>query len=110
MSELTADGGAPELPVAFADGSGDVVVNFGLLTGREATQAELDRLARSLQEAGAAEHLAISAVRRQEYGPRVEAVAAQVHVSADGEHEAVVELCRAWVLECAEDRRVEPLA
>jgi hypothetical protein len=110
MSELPGDGPGPELPVAFADGSGGVVVNFGLLTGREATQAEIDRLARSLQEAGVVEHLAISAVRRQEYGPRVEAVAVQVHVSADGGNVDVVDLCRAWALECAHDRRVEPLA
>jgi len=110
MSELSGDGRAPELPVAFADGGGGVVVNFGLLTGREATQAEIDRLARSLQEAGVAENLAISAVRRQEYGPRVETVAAQVHVAVDGGDADVVDLCRAWALECAEDRRVEPLA
>jgi hypothetical protein len=30
------------LPIAFAE-DGSVVVNFGILSGREATQAELDR-------------------------------------------------------------------
>ena len=41
-----------ELPIVFAE-DGRVVVNFGILSGREATQAELDRLALELREAGA---------------------------------------------------------
>ena len=41
-----------ELPVAFAADE-SVVINFGILSGREATQAELDRLAHVLRHAGA---------------------------------------------------------
>ena len=41
-----------EFPVAFAE-DGSVVVNFGIVSGREATQAELDRLALAFREAGA---------------------------------------------------------
>jgi hypothetical protein len=41
-----------ELPIVFAE-DGIVVVDFGILSGREATQAELDRLALVLREAGA---------------------------------------------------------
>jgi hypothetical protein len=33
-----------ELPIVFPE-DGSVVVTFGILSGREATQAELDRLA-----------------------------------------------------------------
>lgn len=100
-----------ELPVAFVDEDGSVVVNFGILTGREATQAEIDRLARSLQSAADGEsEMTISSVRRQDYGHGVETVSHQVHVWATG-HEApeIEPICREWAAECAEDRLVEPL-
>ena len=37
-----------ELPIAFAE-DGSVVVNFEILSGREATQAQLDRLALAVE-------------------------------------------------------------
>lgn len=99
-----------EFPVAFAGEDGSVVVNFGLLTGREATQAELDRLARSLRRAGAGPEMTLTAARRQDYVPGVEAVAYQVHVVTSGTSPDVVEaLCEQWVQRCAEDRSIEPL-
>ena len=100
-----------ELPVVFAETDGAMVVNFGILTGREATQAEVDRLARSLQSAGAATELTISAVRRQDYGHSVETVVHQVHVRTNGEASSaqVEEICQEWAVSCAADRRVEPL-
>jgi hypothetical protein len=55
-----------ELPIAFAE-DGSVVVNFGILSGREATQAELDRLAHVLRQAGAGAEMTITAERRQDY-------------------------------------------
>ena len=98
-------------PIAFTGEDGNVVVNFGVLTGREATQAELDRLAHSLRRAGAAPEMTITAARRQDYGNAVEAVVHQVHVSSSGILVAEIErLCAAWAVECAEDRTVEPLA
>ena len=60
-------------PVAWAE-DGIVVVNFGILSGREATQAELDRLAYALRRAGAGTEMTISAVRRQDYGQGFEGV------------------------------------
>ena len=101
---------AVELPVAFAEG-GEVIVNFGILTGREATQAEIDRLAQSLySEAGAGPDLTITAVRRQDYGHDIETVAHQVIVDTTGGPAAgVQEICRVWALGCADDRRIEPL-
>jgi hypothetical protein len=56
-----------ELPASFIESDGSVVVNFGILTGREATIAEVDRLARSVSLAGANE-ISIVAQRRHEYG------------------------------------------
>jgi hypothetical protein len=37
-------------PIAFLDDAGDVRVNFGVFAGRDATQAEIDDLARILLE------------------------------------------------------------
>ena len=101
----------PEFPIAFADDGGRIVVNFGLLTGREATQAEIDGLAQSLySEAGAGPDMTITAMRRQDYGHGIETVSHQVSVDANGGQAGQVDLiCCAWALRCAEDRRVEPL-
>ena len=98
-----------ELPIAFAEDS-SVVVNFGILTGREATQAELDRLAVLLRQAGAATEMTITAVRRQDYGRSFESVVHQVHVTLHGSPIPMVQsICDRWALSCAEDRSVEPL-
>jgi hypothetical protein len=99
-----------QLPIAFADG-GSVVVNFGILSGREATQAELDRLALALREAGASAEMTITAERRQDYAPGFEGVVHQVHVTlADSPPTRLVEkICREWALGCADDRSAPPL-
>ena len=98
-----------EFPIAFAQ-DGSVVVNFGILSGREATQAELDRLALAFREAGAGAEMTITAERRQEYGRGFEGIIHQVRVTlGDSPAEWVEAICRAWALSCAEDRRVEPL-
>jgi hypothetical protein len=99
-----------ELPVTFAE-DGSVVVNFGILSGREATQAELDRLALVLRQAGAGAEMTIIAERRQDYAPGFEGVVHQVRVTlADFRTTRLVEtICREWAVSCAEDRSVEPL-
>jgi hypothetical protein len=98
-----------ELPIVFGE-DGSVVVNFGILSGREATQAELDRLASALREAGAGAEMTITAERRQDYGRGFEGVVHQVHVTLVGSSTPSVEaICREWALNCAEDRTVEPL-
>ena len=98
-----------EFPIAFAT-NGSVVVNFGILSGREATQAELDRLALAFRRAGAGHEMTITAERRQDYGQDFEGVTHQVRIMlGDSPPEWVEAICRAWALSCAEDRRVEPL-
>ena len=98
-----------EFPVAFAE-DGSVVVNFGIVSGREATQAELDRLALAFREAGAGAEMTITAERRQEYGHEFEGVVHQVRVTLRGSPPEWVEaICAAWASSCAEDRSVEPL-
>ena len=98
-----------EFPIAFAE-DGSVVVNFGILSGREVTQAELDRLALALSRAGAGAEMTITAERRQEYARDFEGVIHQVRVTLeDSPTEWVEAICRAWALSCAEDRTVAPL-
>lgn len=107
---VSGDGTGADVPIAFASDDGVVLVNFGLLAGREATQAELDRLAHALQEAGAGPELTLTAARRQDYVPGIEVVAHQVHVVVSGRTPAaVVAICEKWAHECAEDRSIEPL-
>src|SRR5262245_31158313 len=100
-------------PVALPADDGSIVVNFGLLTGREATQAELDRLALALRRGGAGGEMTITAARRQDYGPRAETVSHQVQVSLARSSPPpaswVEAICDAWARSCAEDRSLELL-
>jgi hypothetical protein len=95
--------------VTFVADDGSIVINFGILCGREATQAEIDRLAQWLHDdAGAGPEITIVAARRQDYGRGFETVTHQVHVHATGVQSASPEVvCRSWVADCAGDRRVE---
>ena len=103
-----------EAPIAFIadelDLGLEVVVNFGVLTGREATQAEVDRLAKAIRPE--VEHLAIIAARRHEYADTSDTVVHQVLVQAagpDGGAERIRALCEDWAAECAADRRLDAL-
>ena len=98
------------LPIAFVE-DGSVLVNFGILSGREATQAELDRLALVLRKAEVGAEMTITAERRQSYTPGFEGVIHQVRVTlADSPPTGLMEtICRQWALSCAEDRSVESL-
>jgi hypothetical protein len=100
-----------ETGVTFVSDDGTIVINFGVLCGREATQAEIDRLAQALHDdAGAGPDITIVAARRQDYGARIETVTHQVHVQPTGVESALPEVvCRSWVADCAGDRRVDPL-
>jgi len=103
-----------DTPVAFVtahDGSRlELLVNFGILTGREATQAEIDRLARIITPTP--DRLAIAAERRHEYAEGTETVVNLVSVETDAEPDDIprlLELCEAWAAECAADRHLETL-
>src|SRR5690349_13023414 len=96
------------IPATFVADDGTIVINFGILCGREATQAEIDRLAQALHDdAGAGPDITIDATRRQDYGQGIETVTHQVRVHATHVQSAVPEVvCQAWVVDCAGDRRV----
>ena len=81
----TAPPSQESLPVTFVDDDGSIVINFGILCGREATQAEIDRLAQALNdEAGAGPDITIISSRRQDYGHGIETITHQVCVEATG--------------------------
>jgi hypothetical protein len=99
------------LPVTFLADDGSIVINFGIACGREATQAEIDRLAQALNDqAGAGPDITIISSRRQDYGQGIETVTHQVTVEATGVLSALPEtVCGSWVESCAAERRVESL-
>jgi hypothetical protein len=101
-------------PVAFVTGRTgsrvEILVNFGVLTGREATQAEVDRLARTIEPA--ADELAIVAGRRHEYADGTATVVNLVVLEAeigDEDERRLLVACEEWVADCAADRRLETL-
>jgi hypothetical protein len=88
----------------------EILVNFGVLTGREATQAEIDRLARTLEPA--ATELAIVAGRRHEYAEGTATVVNLVAVEAaigDEDERRLLVACEEWAADCAADRHLETL-
>ena len=88
----------------------EIVVNFGPLSGREATLAEVDRLARRLLEVTG--QVRVHAVRTHDMGPESESIVHQVVVQVpDGSDdvERVREMCEAWAAECAAERSVDPI-
>jgi hypothetical protein len=87
-----------------------IVINFGPLTGREATIAEVDRLARRLLEH--MDEVTVVASRRHELSLQHETVVHQVLVMAPIAQRAADVLrdrCEAWAAECAAERTVDPL-
>jgi hypothetical protein len=102
------------IPVSFvredtAAGSA-IVVNFGVLSGREATQAEVDRLGRRLLRA--VPRVSVSACRRHELADDGhESIVHQVVVEGIDPARAgeLVPVCDAWATDCAAERRLEPL-
>jgi hypothetical protein len=89
------------------DGAPEIVVNFGVFAGREATQAEISRLAQTLLER--IDNVEIISEQRLEQGDEVEATVHQVRVelptSAGGHEQFLMELVESWALDCIEERR-----
>jgi hypothetical protein len=89
----------------------EVRVNFGVFAGRNATQAEIDHLARSLNEIVGS--FTIVAEERHEFGEDVEAMVRQIVVEVDGDHDAadktilcerMVARAEQWASACIADR------
>jgi hypothetical protein len=92
------------------EGRSELVVNFGVYSGREATEAEIHRLAQTLlQEIDSVE---IIAERRYEFDAGVEATVHQVRVvlprSADGLEGQLTPLVADWAHDCIGERNLTP--
>jgi hypothetical protein len=92
-------------------GALEVRVNFGVFAGRNATQAEIDDLARSLHDV--AESFSIVAEDRHEFGNAVETSLRQIviEIGEDSLGEDVDRLCErvvaraeAWASDCIRSR------
>lgn len=92
----------------------EVLVNFGLLAGREATRAEIDRLvARLLPYLG---EVSIVAEERLEVAQtseasvhlvRIEVPPDQVNGNADALRRRVIAQAESWARDCAADRHLD---
>jgi hypothetical protein len=82
----------------------EVVVNFGVHAGREATQAEIDRLARSLLDD--VEEFTVVSENRYSFDREVEAALHQVRVELPPgrEHEPLKRTVEAWANDCIAER------
>lgn len=101
----------PELVFVSAgpDGTAELVVNFGVYSGRQATPAEVERLARRLLEDVAA--VEIVCEQRYEFTPDAEATVFRVRVTVPGAGHRTGELrdtVTAWAEDSIEERNVAP--
>jgi hypothetical protein len=81
----------------------DVRVNFGVFAGRNATQAEIDDLARALR--GEAGTFTIVAEERHEFGGDVEAAVRQIVIEIpDGREQRILEIAERWAKDCIHAR------
>lgn len=91
------------------DGMAELVVNFGVYSGRQATPAEIERLAgQLLTQATAVE---IVCEQRYEFTPDAEATVYRVRVSMPGAgHRAgdLRDVVAAWAEDCIDERYVAP--
>ena len=85
----------------------EVRVNFGMLSGREATPAELDELAGTLIPLLGS--VSLVAEHRQETDGHAEAELHQVRIDLDRDDpvEDVVEVAGRWAEDCFADRHAE---
>jgi hypothetical protein len=85
----------------------EVRINFGVFAGRNATQAEIEKLARSLDDV--VESFAVVAEERHEFGGSVEVSLRQIVIAIDEKHagddvdglrERVMALGERWAAAC----------
>jgi hypothetical protein len=101
----------PELVFVSAgpDGMAELVVNFGVYSGRQATPAEVERLARRLLEDASA--VEIVCEQRYEFTAEAEATVYRVRVTVPGAGhrvEGLRDAVSAWAEDCIDERHVAP--
>lgn len=93
-------------PLAFLDDDGDIRVNFGMFAGRDATQAEIDDLARTLLDEVSA--VTIVAEQRTIADREMEASVHQIRIELDDEDpQRPLLLAEQWAEACVAERHSE---
>lgn len=83
----------------------ELVVNFGVFSGREATAAEIDRLAQALLPE--VESLEIVCEQRYEFSREGEASVYQIRIVLPGANgEALTDTVEAWARDCIAERNL----
>jgi hypothetical protein len=87
--------------LVFVNRAGELVVNFGVFSGREATPAEIYRLGERLLRL--VPSLEIVAEQRYEFDRQVEATVYQLRLNLD-QVEGVVDVVQDWAEDCIAER------
>jgi hypothetical protein len=90
-----------EATLVFETGSGELVVNFGVFSGREATPAEIYRLGERLLNL--VPSLEIVAEQRYEFDRQVEATVYQLRLNLDPV-DGVGQIVQDWAEDCIAER------
>jgi hypothetical protein len=93
--------------IAFLDDDGDIRVNFGMFAGREATQAEIDDLARDLLVEVSS--ITIVAEHRTVADRDMEASVHQIRVelAEDSDTQRPLLITEQWAAACVAERHAE---
>jgi hypothetical protein len=99
-----------EPTMVFSSGDREIRVNFGVITGREVTAAEVDELARELSSR--VDAFSIVAEQRYEFAGDVEATVHQVKIEVEKPIEVefrgrLVEIVERWADACAAERTLQ---
>ncbi len=102
--------GMDEPTMVFSSGDREIRVNFGVITGREVTAAEVDELARELSSR--VDAFSIVAEQRYEFAGDVEATVHQVKIEVEKPIEVefrgrLVEIVERWADACAAERTLQ---
>ena len=102
--------GMDEPTMVFSSGDREIRVNFGVITGREVTAAEVDELARELSTR--VDAFSIVAEQRYEFAGDVEATVHQVKIEVEKPIEVefrgrLVEIVERWADACAAERTLQ---
>ena len=96
--------------MVFSSGEREIRVNFGVLTGREVTAAEIDELARELHTR--VDTFSVVAEQRYEFAGDVEATVHQVKIEVERPIDVefrgrLLEIVERWADACAAERTLQ---
>lgn len=96
--------------MVFSSGDREIRVNFGVLTGREVTAAEIDELARELH--ARVDTFSVVAEQRYEFAGEVEATVHQVKIEIENPIDVefrgrLLEIVERWADACAAERTLQ---